>query len=198
MSGVRAQLPALVIAFGGIGAAVLWFFVWEPLAFVPPLIAAAVGLAADYQAKRAIDRDDPVRASKWINGWILVPLALGIAAAGAVIVIAVLLDPGDNPSVERKEVFSAASAALGAFLVAMFVKDAEQADEAWVGDRFRRKVQKRFRDRFPREPGKPATRGELAVLDDAALGFAGWGRDARERRAQIIAEELPKQPKAGD
>jgi hypothetical protein len=193
VSGVYKFAPSLVVALGGVGVALLWFYVWKPLAVVPSAVAFLLGLAADQWTKRELAADDPVGATKPAYGWALVPLAFAIAAAGAVIIIAVALDPGDKPPAERKEIFSAAAAAFGAFLVSMFVKDAEEADEKWIGARFKKRFQERFRDRFPREPGGPASRGELAVRSEADLGFSGWGRVARKQRAAIVAEEIGKQ-----
>lgn len=130
-------------------------------------------------------------ATRWIYGWALAPFAWAIGAAAAVIIVAVALDPGKDPPVERKEIFSAAAAALGAFFVAMFVKDAEEADEKWVGSRFKKRFQARFGNRFPRQPGQPASRGEQAVKEEAVFGFSGWGAAARKQRATIVKEELP-------
>jgi hypothetical protein len=185
-------VPSLAVGLGGVGAALLWFYAWRPLAVLPSVVALLLGLGADYLAQRELDHDDPVAATKWIYGWALVPFALAIAGAGAVIVVAVALDPGEKPSVERKEIFSAAAATVGAFLVAAFIKDSEEADEKWIGTRFKRKFQARFSDRFPRQPGGPATRGELAVKEEAALGFSGWSREARRQRAEVVEEELAK------
>lgn len=197
MSGLRKWLPPLAVALGGVGVALIWFYAWWPLAFIPSAVAVLLGLLADYLAQRKLKRDDPVAATKWINGWALVPFALALAAAGAVIIVAVALDPGDKPPVERKEVFSAAAAAVGAFLVAMFVKDAEEADEKWVGGRFKKRFQTRFGDRFPRPPGQATpTDGELAVRSEADLGFSGWGSASRKRRAEIVARELKKKAPA--
>jgi hypothetical protein len=68
-----------------------------------------------------------------------VPFSWAVAGAAAAIIMAVELDPGDKPSVERKEIFWAAAAALGVFVVAAFVKDAEEADDKWLGSRFKKK-----------------------------------------------------------
>jgi hypothetical protein len=192
MSGLLKFLPPLAVGLSGVGVALLWFYVSKSLAVVPPAVAVLLGLAADQWTKRKLEDDDPLAATKWVYGWALVPFALAIAAAGAVIVAAVALDPGDEPPVERKEVFSAAAAAVGAFLVSMFIKNAEEADEKWIGARFKKRFQARFPDRFPRQPGQPAPPGELAVKSEADLGFSGWGRAAREQRAKIVAEELTK------
>ncbi|MEX2646450.1 MAG: hypothetical protein WD249_09325 [Gaiellaceae bacterium] len=153
---------------------------------------ALLGLAADSQARRQLSRDDPVGAARWIDGWVLVPFGTAIAAACGVIIFAVAVDPGDHPPLERKEIFSATSAALGAFLVAMFIKSAEEADEKWIGVRFKNNLERQFGNRFSRQQGQPASRGELAVKADAALGFSGWAHAARRRRAAVIAEELAK------
>jgi hypothetical protein len=190
MSALLKAVPPLLVGLGGVGVALLWFYVSKPLAVAPPAAAVVLGLAADQWTKRTLARDDPVAATKWIYGWALVPFAVAIGAAGAAIVLAVALDPGDKPPVKRKEVFSAAVAAVGAFLIAAFIKSADEADEKWVGSRFKKRFQARFRDRFPREQGKPASQAELAVLSEADLGFSGWGRAARSRRAEIVAQEL--------
>jgi hypothetical protein len=187
-------MPPLAVGLGGVGAALLWFYVSWPLAVIPPVVALLLGFGADYIARREINNDDPVAATKWIYGWALAPFAWAIAAAAAVIIVAVELDPGKEPPVERKEIFSAAAAALGAFFVAMFVKDAEEADEKWVGARFKKRFQARFANRFPRPPGpdQAATRGELAVNEEAVFGFSGWNAAARKERAKIVKEELAK------
>jgi hypothetical protein len=181
-------LPSLGVALGGVVVALIWFYASKPLAAVPILLAGIAGLAADFMAKRKLDHDDPISATKWIYGWGLLPLSLGIAAAAAVIVIAVALDPGDKPPADRKEIFSAASAAFGAFLVSAFIKDAETVDETWIGPRFKKRFQERFKNRFPRVT--PASAAELAVQSYQDLGFEGWKGPARLLRAQIVAEAL--------
>jgi hypothetical protein len=59
-------------------------------------------------------------------------------------------------------------------------KDAEEADEKWIGARFKKRFQARYRKRFPRQNGQPASPAELAVIAEADLGFSGWGRAARK------------------
>jgi hypothetical protein len=98
-------------------------------------------------------------------------------------IVAVALDPGDKPPVRRKEIFSAAAAAVGAFLVAAFIKDAEEADEKWIGARFKKRFQARYRKRFPRQDGQPASPAELAVISEADLGFSG-GAEPRASSGQ--------------
>lgn len=191
MSRVLRFLPPLAVGLGGVTAALLWFYVSRPLALIPPVAALALGYGTDYLAGRALKNDDPVGATKWIYGWALAPFAWAVAAAAAVIIVAVELDPGKEPPVERKEIFSAAAAALGAFFVAMFVKDAEDADEKWVGNRFKKRFQGVFGNRFPRQPGQgSASRGEQAVKEEAVFGFSGWGAAARKQRATIVKDEL--------
>ena len=190
MSRLLKFVPPLLVSIGGVAAAILWFYVWKPLAFLPSVVALLLGFGLDRVAQRKLDADDPVAATKWIYGWAFVPFAIAVAAAGAVIIVAVRLDPGDKPPVERKEVFSAAATAIGTFLVAMFVKGADEADETWVGARFKKKFQARFRGRFPRQAGQAASLGEVAVESEQDLGFQGWGAAARKQRAQIVAEEL--------
>lgn len=82
-------------------------------------------------------------------------------------------DKSPSASCSLSEVFSAAVATVGAFLVAAFVKSAEEADEKWVGARFKLRFQARFRDRFRRPPGQPASDAELALKSEADLGFSG-------------------------
>jgi hypothetical protein len=182
--------PSLAVGLGGVAVAALWFYVWKPLAFALPLIAVLGGLACDRRARTRLAKDDPVSAAKWINGWFLVPFALALIAAGLVIIVAVALDPGSMPPPQRKEVFSAAAAAIGAFLVAAFVKGAEEADDEWVGDRFKKRFQARYGGTFPTPQGGTAPDAQLAVKSDADLGFSGWGRSARKRRAEIVARAL--------
>jgi hypothetical protein len=179
-----------MVGLAGVGVALLWFYVSKPLAVVPPAVAILLGFGADQMTKRKLDDDDPLAAIKWAYGWALIPFAFAIAAAAVVIIVAVALDPGDKPPVRRKEIFSAAAAAVGAFLVAAFIKDAEEADEKWMGARFKKRFQARYRKRFPRQDGQPASPAELAVISEADLGFSGWGRAARKQRAEIVASAL--------
>jgi hypothetical protein len=189
---VRA-LPSLLVGLGGVGLALLWFYVAKPLAVAPPVVAFVLGFCGDQMTRRTLAHDKPVAATKWVYGWSLVPLSFAIGAAGAVIVIAVSLNP-DSGSNTRKEIVSAAVAAVGAFLVAAFVESAGDADENWIGGRFKKRLQERYKDSFRRDANEPASEAELAVKEDAVLGFQGWGRDARKKRAQILADWLATPP----
>jgi hypothetical protein len=56
-------------------------------------------------------------------------------------VIGVEWNAGKDAPVEREKILAAAVASTGAFLTAAFIKGAEEADEKWVGARFKRLFQ---------------------------------------------------------
>lgn len=175
----------LLAGLGGVGAAYLWFNQSRLSALVPPIAFLLIGGAFDSAAQSALSKDQPEMAAKRIRGWVLAPVALAVLAAGAAIVIGVEWDPGEGASTQQKELAAAAIAAVGAFLVSAFIKNAEEADEKWIGGRFKKRFQARYNNRF--RSGSPADR---AVSSSASQGVEGWGESARERRASIVAVAL--------
>jgi hypothetical protein len=189
MSRLEPFLAPLVVGLGGVGLAALWFYVWAPAAVLVPIAIGLLGYLLDAVARRKLNHDDPVGAARWTNGWLLVPIAIGIAASGAAIVIAVEWNAGKDAPIEREKILAAAVASVGAFLTAAFIKNADEADEKWIGARFKKLFQAHYNPRF--RPGQPTSDAEKAVRAEAALGFSGWGRAARKRRAEIVAADPP-------
>lgn len=189
MKRLEPFIAPLVVGLGGVGLAALWFYVSALLAVAAPIVVALVGLGIDWFARRKLNDDDPVAAAKWINGWVLVPLAIGASATAAAIVLAVEWNAGKDAPLEREKLFAAAIAAVGAFLTAAFIKGAEEADEKWVGARFKKLFQTHYIPKL--KPGQMADNVEKAVRAEAALGFSGWGRSARNQRAEIVAANPP-------
>lgn len=167
----------------------VWFWGWAPLAVVLAFVIALLGFVLDFLARRKLDGGDPVGFRRRLEWWLLVPFAIGAVAAAVAIVLAVEFNAGKDASVEREKILSAFVAALGAFLTAAFIKGAEEADDNWVGMRFKKLFQAHYNPKF--KAGEPTTDAELAVRSEAALGFSGWGRAARKRRAEIVAANPP-------
>lgn len=175
----------LAVGLGGVGIAWLWFNVWKPLAVIPVAVFVLLGYLLDYEAGQALKADDPRKGARLIWGWIFAPLSIGVLVAGLLIVAAVGLEPAKKATIETQKLLSASLAAISAFGVAAFVKDAEEADESWIGKRFKTRFQSAYSDRFDSE--SPA---ERAVLSGADQGFDGWGHEAREARAGVVADAL--------
>lgn len=215
-------IRTLLFGLAGAGLAWLWYAVdwWLPCLLVA--IVFLVGMGVQELGEKALP-DDPVEAVHWLK-WRELSISILTAAFGALaIIIAVeIISPGqtegDSPSLAAqkdalKEIVSAVAAALVAFFTALSVKP-EDIDSS-VGDHIRGQLQSSY-GMIGGTPPKAVEKGRpyillpkgSAALDAVYLPGEGWGKDARQQRAEELAKYLednsikwervpPKEPAAG-
>lgn len=183
-TGVISGLPAFAVAAASVGLAIVWLKVSELAAVVVVLVGAAGGGFAYWRGTSALSaqRPRPMAAVRWLNGSILVPAAVGTAAATALILLAVKYAPKTSWSTETKGLVATGTAAVATYLTTAFVTGVDQAD-AGIGATVKRAFQKAFKGRF-------AAGSEARDAVFSEVRFSGWGRDVRTKRAAAIDREL--------
>ena len=185
MSG-RIPSVLLVALSAGVGIGMAWLgftTIWLiPIALLG--LSALVAWAL-FRAGKARTKTDPQSAVRLMS----VRLALGLLLAGGasalIIAISVWLGAPEKASAQTKELLTASVAALTALITAIFIKDAETADEAWVAKPVADAFQEAFKGEFD-----GGSRGQLAVFGGNFEGHDGWGYEARRARARAIAEAI--------
>lgn len=182
--GVRSGLPALAVAAASVGLAVLWLQASKLAAGGVVVAGVAIGGVALQMGQRALSgtRPRPLRSVSWLTWSALIPASAGAAVACAIILVGIEV-PKDTWSAQTKGLVAAATGAATTYMVAAFVKGAEDADAGWVGAAVRRAFQKTFTGRFAE-----GTEARDAVSSE--FRFRGWGREARRERAHAIEQEL--------
>jgi hypothetical protein len=187
-SGLAVPVRALIIGALGAGIAWSWYNGQRWLSFVAPVAVAAVGLSVSALGVSRLPRD-PVTAVRLMPWRVLVPSVVAAAAAGLVIIVTVELTlpektaAGAPTPTDLKEVVTALSSAITAFLGAAFIdwagdgKDSRLAD--WISSTFRKK----YKGVFP-----PDTDGANFVYSSYTVD--GWGPAARMTRAKGIVAAL--------
>src|SRR6266498_255101 len=126
LASVIVPLRSLWVAAAGAFAASLWFKNTREAATV--LIVVIVGgYVFDLLGRGALP-DYPRAAIYLMEAWAIVPVAVGIAAAAAIVVLTVNLAAPSNASEGAKEVAKAYTAALTAFATAAVI--AREIDKA--------------------------------------------------------------------
>jgi hypothetical protein len=193
LSALRVPLLALAVALGGVGLAWLWFDHHRVLAAIAVVAAVLAGWAIDRGGERLLP-SHPKAALYLLEGWLLIPLALAMAAGAAVVIVTVELTLPDTTPTATKELVGAVSTGLTTFLTAGFISWAGDADDSTLSEH----VMGAFQRHYTR-PGKQAKRahvfkaesnGEYWVFAGAHGGAEGWGAAARRKRANGIAAEL--------
>jgi hypothetical protein len=168
------------------------------------------GFALEKLGRRKLTSSSPqpetgVRLMQW---WVLVPSGIAAVASAIVIIVAVFLAAPKDASNANKELLSALTAGITAFLTTMWIDPSGDVDST-VGVR----IQSACFDAYSARVGTPNTR--LAqVLNEAAFAdpatdsgknvgsLADWSHKARLLRAKVIAQELtnpvPVEPHAAD
>lgn len=175
----------LLIGLAGVGAAWLYLAVgwWAPLA--PAIVLALLGLGADRIGQNKIRRD-PVGALPWLEGWVLLPGAIAGVAAGAVLVITILLTPGESTARPQRDLITQAVTLLTAFLLAIAVKQMDDADQLVSGH-----IKKIFSAALgPLIPAADEEARRALYAPQFTHEAQGWGRDARRIRARALARGL--------
>jgi hypothetical protein len=191
LSGLLVPLRALVVAALGAGIAWGWYSGHRWVSFVAPLVVGVVAwLVSEYGVSRLTG--DPVGAV-WLMPWrILVPAVIAAAAAGVAIIVTVELTLPDKTAsgaptpTSTKEIVTALSTAITAFLSAAFIDWTGDGDDSRLADWIRDTFQEKYENVFA-----SGTTGANLVYSSYVGG--GWGAAARKKRAEGIAQELQKQ-----
>lgn len=184
MAGLFKALPALLVAVAGVGLA--WLGYEAHWAMSAVLVFSIVVIAeAIYRSGRAAVRSSPVSAIPRIEARILVFGAIAAGASALLIFVGVEFEPDKQASEQTKQLLAASAGALTAFITALWVKNAEEADEEWISSTVRADFHREFADVFPND-----SPGANAVFAGDFGGESGWGREARRVRAEAVAGAL--------
>ena len=180
-----SSLPALIVAAAGVGLAWICLKVNFAIAILVAIVALAVGLACYGLGHAALTRTTPrpVRALRFFEFSILAPGTLAAGASAGLIFLAV--EEAAKRSAENKALVAAAVGAATTFITTVLIKDAEDADGAWVARRVKKEFQSVFKGKFTR--GSPS---ELAVYSN--INPSGWDWTTRRERAHTIEERSPQ------
>jgi hypothetical protein len=185
MDKALKALLALVVAILSVACAWLFFQSrWEITSIILG-IGLLVGLACYFGGKQALP-NQPVRAVKLMEGWILAPLMIAVLAGAAIIYIGVWLEPPENAPVDTEKLLAAASSALSVFLTTSFIDGVAEADTDWVGTPIRKAFEKAYHRTTGKRPLQPDSPAEHWVFSPDVGGVTGWGFKARRRRAREL------------
>lgn len=208
ISIVGTPLRTLTFGLAGAALAVLWYKIHPAL---PAILVAVVLFAGVLVQKIGEDAlpEDPVRAVRWLE-WRELSISIMTAALAALaIIVAVEVvsagkAEGDAPDIAAqkealKEIVSAVSAALVAFLAAMSVKP-EDVDKA-VGDHIRSQFHASYgmigQQEDAAKQGQQTRRRILLPQHSEGLdavyseyAWPDWSRENRRERAKALAVEL--------
>jgi hypothetical protein len=188
LSGLLVPLRALVVAILGAGIAWGWYTGHRWLSFVAPLVVLAIGLLISEFGVAKLP-EDPVTAARLMPWRILVPAVIAAGAAGIAIIVAAELTLPDKTAKgvptpnSLKEIVTALSTAITAFLAAAFIDWTGDANDSRLADWISSTFQKKYTGYFAAE-----STGEKLVYSGYVVD--GWGGAARMERAMGIAEEI--------
>lgn len=187
-------LRGLGVALAGVYLTYLWYHGQRGSAVLLGILACAVGLICDRIGTSLLPKR-PRSAMVFLELWVLSPAALAAVAAAVVVLVTVALTVPDTTATATKDTLGALSTGLTAFITSAFI--------SWAGDDKDSRVADHIRETFWSKYGRAGTArgsgvhyfraespGELWVFADEYRGIEGWGRSARWRRAQGIAQEL--------
>jgi hypothetical protein len=196
-----APLRALVISLVGAALAWAWFDGYWLLAAIGVALLAILGIASQGIGDRFLP-ENPKRAVAWLNWIALAQTAIAAAGAAAVIIATVALTAPKDASTETQKLLAALSTGVTTFITAALVTRTNPDDDigSYIQGRFfahyKVKGDKPSGERtwwFPNDDtGKEA---QLLVYSSSHRGITGWGREDREKRARLLADELKKLPR---
>lgn len=189
-------LPArsFVVAFIGACLASGWFKHARAIAVVVVAASIVVGLLCDHFGSKLLPHR-PYAAIRWLEGWLLVPIAVGALGAALIVILTVNLAAPESASSRDKELAKAATAAIASFVTSVMIARENDKTESPLARRIRRT----FWRHYNRGPGTGNPRvklfakssvGENWVYSNEFGGIEGWGYAQRRTRAQGIETEL--------
>jgi len=194
--GLAIPLRAFFVAALGIFLAWLWFNSLLWVAILLSLGILILGVVLYWFGKRQFP-DKPVLGLTLIEFFVISPAMLAAIASGIIIVVTVnLTAPKDAPT-ETKEMMTALSTAITAFLTSGFISWAGDRDDSSLAKRVREIFQSKYKRFEPNEKPEEGVKyfraesvGERLVYSYQYRGIEGWGGKARKKRARGIAQEL--------
>jgi hypothetical protein len=189
---ITTPLRTLLFASGGAGLAWLWYHWghWQTALIV--VLVWAVLVVVQYVAVQRITTK-PMLALRLFELRLLGIAIVSAATAAAVIVVTVSLAAPEGADTATKEMITAATAALTAFIsgIAVAAKDADES----IGDL----VEEQFQSKFVRAPD-PAGAGqtqlpagsdaEKAVFTSYEYGWTDWSKKVRLERVTELDKYL--------
>lgn len=173
----------LVVALLGAGWAYAFYKANWALVAIPAGLGF-IGQALFALGKRRVPKT-PRFAVRLMECGFLGPFSLSVIGAGAIILIAAKLAPGEKATPEEKGIITAASAAIVAAIATVLVGKSESLWTNWVDTRVSREFKETFAGKF-----RAQSRPQLASQSLRFEGHEGWGWKARRARAKAIADAL--------
>jgi len=187
---------ALIVAGLGVLIAWLWFNAWTPMVIFIIAGLTLLGVLLFLLGKSQLP-SHPVRGLWLMEFYVISPSVFAAVAAGAIIVITVTLSAPEGATNETKQLLTALTTAISAFLSGSFISWTEDKDDSSLANRIQTVFQskyKRFDSSKPPEGGvkyfRAESLGERWVYSEGVKGVEGWGGRARRKRAKGIAIEI--------
>jgi hypothetical protein len=186
--GLKTSLPSLLVAAAAIGLTITWLKVDHIATLLVVIGLAACGILAYFLGTRALagDRPRPTAALVWFECAAIAPVAIGAAAAAALILVGIEYAPARSWSVQTTKLVAAGTAALTTYLTVGLIRGAEQADKNFIGTVVKQRFQAAFANRFADTDENRDARD--AVFSE--VNYVGWSRPVRRRRARAIEAAL--------
>jgi len=201
--------PFAALCVGGLGALLAYWALtigWPVAAIVCVALAFVAWLVGDSWANSLSWKS--VRRAGWLSeAWVLKPLSMA-AGITAVLIIAKAWSSGRSvpgvPTADSKEIIDAVSTTLVAFVGAILLKAAADADDEWAAPHFKKLLGKHFKadvagvstdEVLYYNPEEKEDRLKRALTYENFPGGAGWSFSARRKRVAIIEEEVKKPKK---
>lgn len=147
------------------------------------VVILALGWAARRKASGMLPAE-PVKARRLFEWSLLFPATLAVSATAFILWLAISTElPKDAPAIDSKAVGALVGAVTTA-ITAVFIKDAESADDSWVAGA----MKAAFRSAYG-ESG-PALSDTLTNRIFTDTGLADWGRAGRGELARDIQAYL--------
>jgi hypothetical protein len=192
---------ALYVGIFGAFLAYLYFVIGWPLSIAAFVVPTALGALANCLGEARFWRS-PKSAMRLKEAWVLFPASIAAAITALLIALNAQLDGWQVPGLlgavtvdQNKEIITALSSAITAFLGAIILKAASDGDEDWIGPH----VASAFREHYRRGKFDPRDKNNLYYdsssypLLDLAVYSANprgdvedWGFGARREREKDI------------
>lgn len=200
-SALTGDLPrpflALMVALGGVTLAWVWINEENHSCAIGVIIVGMLlGRGCEWTGILLLPKY-PKQALYFMEFSVISPALVAAVASGAIVLISIALSPPEGVSVETKQVLTTLSAGISAFLTAGFLGWTGEKGDSKLANRIRGKFQEKYQRHIPQATKilgvhyfKADSPGERWVYSGAYRGISGWGREARKKRAQGLADEL--------
>lgn len=191
-------IRGLFAALGGVAVSKWWFDGEWPKCVGVVVGLALLGFLVEWVGEFFLP-NHPVAAVRTMEWWILVPIALGVAGAAALIVAAVEFTVPDTvKDPVTKETSGAIGTAISAFITAISITNLGDKDKSGIGDRIKTRLRRHYAR--PVASGQTQPKGVKTIQPGSPIeqllhsnfyeGLDGWDRETRLERARGIAKAL--------